>query len=130
MTNEVQFNGIENLGDGMVGRLLSEDVAETPVKPLIIWNGIKQKCVDTKLLQHNVGDGKYISEVPRKNSLYGKSPTKLLGNNGDKKETSPKSPRRKNSLFGKNKLLDVDGDKKKLHHRCHRGRIAYSVSAA
>lgn len=113
MTNEVQFNGIENLGDGMVGRLLSEDVAETPVKPLIIWNGIKQKCVDTKLLQHNVGDGKYISEVPRKNSLYGKSPTKLLGNNGDKKETSPKSPRRKNSLFGKNKLLDVDGDKKK-----------------
>jgi len=49
MSNDaVGFIGIGIMGEGMVGRLVSEDIAGTPDKPLIIWNRTRQKCVDFK----------------------------------------------------------------------------------
>lgn len=36
------------MGEGMAGRLLSQGIAGTPDKPLIIWNRTGQKCLDFK----------------------------------------------------------------------------------
>lgn len=48
MTNAIGFIGIGIMGEGMAGRLASEDIAGTADKPLIIWNRTKQKCVHFK----------------------------------------------------------------------------------
>lgn len=48
MSNAVGFIGIGIMGEGMAGRLLSEGIAGTPDKPLIIWNRTGQKCIDFK----------------------------------------------------------------------------------
>jgi len=48
MSNAVGFIGLGIMGEGMAGRLLSQGIAGTPDKPLIIWNRTGQKCLDFK----------------------------------------------------------------------------------
>lgn len=47
-TNAVGFVGIGIMGEGMVGCLLSKEIAGTTDKPLIIWNRTSQKAIDLK----------------------------------------------------------------------------------
>mmetsp|Transcript_25831 Transcript_25831/g.31849 ORF Transcript_25831/g.31849 Transcript_25831/m.31849 type:complete len:320 (-) Transcript_25831:116-1075(-) len=44
MANGIGFVGVGIMGEGMAARLVSEGIAGTPDKPLIIWNRTGSKC--------------------------------------------------------------------------------------